>query len=407
MPTISKGPRLWKRPAEPGRHALWVVKDKGRRISTGCIAKPSEAHPPEAAEQFLADYITAKYAPERKMKDVDRISLADVLMIYHLDRRDQFEDMLQQRRFDASIGRLNEHFGNCKLSELSQVLTGGYVKHRGSPGGARRDLENLRAAINHHARQNLHRAVITVTLPPKGRARERWLERTEAARLLWAAWRHREEQVIHRGTNKGIKIKTNKHTLRHLARFVLIGLYTGTRASAIAAASPKRQEGRAYVDLTAGIYYRLARGKRATNKRQTPAQVPERLLARMRRWVDKKIVTTSFVEWNGKPVKSVKNSFARAVEVAKLDLTDGNVTAHTLRHTAATWLMQRGVDPWEAAGFLGMSVKVLMETYGHHHPNHLRGAANAITRKARTFSVLSLRFAPTFTMTEPAKEIRC
>lgn len=388
MANISKGPRLWKRPAEPGRQALWVVKDGGKRISTGCLAKPFETAPPEAAEQFLADYIVAKYAPERKMRDADRIPLADVLLIYHTDRHEQFGDKLQKRRFDASIGRLNEYFGNHKLGEISQSLTDGYVKHRGVSGGARRDLENLRAAINHHARQNLHRAVITVKLPPKGQARDRWLERSEAARLLWAAWRHCEEQTIHRGKNKGRKIKTGKHTLRHLARFVLIGLYTGTRAAAIAAASPKREQGRAYVDLTNGIYYRLARGKRITNKRQPPAPLPDRLLAHMRRWVDKKIVTTCFVEWNGKPVASVKNAFARAVEVANLDLTDGNVTPHTLRHTAATWLMQRGVDPWEAAGFLGMSVKVLIDTYGHHHPSHLRGAADAITRKPRTSSVL-------------------
>jgi hypothetical protein len=33
---------------------------------------------------------------------------------------------------------------------------------------------------------------------------------------------------------------------------------------------------------------------------------------------------------------------------------------------------------WEAAGFLGMSEKTLRETYGHHHPDFLRGAANAI-----------------------------
>jgi hypothetical protein len=33
---------------------------------------------------------------------------------------------------------------------------------------------------------------------------------------------------------------------------------------------------------------------------------------------------------------------------------------------------------WEAAGFLGMSQKALRETCGHHHPDHLRGAANAI-----------------------------
>src|ERR1700719_3097040 len=49
-------------------------------------------------------------------------------------------------------------------------------------------------------------------------------------------------------------------------------------------------------------------------------------------------------------------------------------TPHTLRHTAATWLMQNGVDPWQAAGFLAMSVKTLLEVYGHHHPEYLKDA---------------------------------
>jgi integrase len=35
------------------------------------------------------------------------------------------------------------------------------------------------------------------------------------------------------------------------------------------------------------------------------------------------------------------------------------ITPHTLCHTAATWLMQAGVDRWEAASFLGMSVEML------------------------------------------------
>jgi hypothetical protein len=57
---------------------------------------------------------------------------------------------------------------------------------------------------------------------------------------------------------------------------------------------------------------------------------------------------------------------------------DRNVTPHTLRHTAATWLMQRAAPMWEAAGFLGMSEKTLRDTYGHHHPDHLKGAAEGI-----------------------------
>jgi hypothetical protein len=40
--------------------------------------------------------------------------------------------------------------------------------------------------------------------------------------------------------------------------------------------------------------------------------------------------------------------------------------------------MQRAVPMWEAAGFLGMSEKTLRDTYGHHHPDYLRGAADSI-----------------------------
>jgi hypothetical protein len=56
-------------------------------------------------------------------------------------------------------------------------------------------------------------------------------------------------------------------------------------------------------------------------------------------------------------------------------------TPHTLRHTAATWLMQRGVPIWQAAGYLGMSAQILEQTYGHHHPDYMRSAAMAITTK--------------------------
>jgi integrase len=245
-------------------------------------------------------------------------------------------------------------------------------------GGARRDLEDLRAAINHHAKEGFHRGVVRVVLPEKGLPRERWLSRQEAAKLLWTCWRHREVQTLHIGKLRGQKVQTGKRPLRHLARFILIGLYTGTRAAAIGSASPYRAEGKSFVDLDNGIFYRLAQGKRASTKRQTPVPIPNRLLVHMRRWARLEISKSHFVEWNGKPIASVKTGFASAVRIAGLDVTVGNVTPHTLRHTAATWLMQRAAPMWEAAGFLGMSEKTLRDTYGHHHPDHLRGAADAI-----------------------------
>jgi hypothetical protein len=103
--------------------------------------------------------------------------------------------------------------------------------------------------------------------------------------------------------------------------------------------------------------------------------LPRRLFAHLRRWVANGIVSEYFVEWNGRPVKSVKTAFKTALRLAKVS---GRISPHTLRHTAATWLMQNGVDKWEAAGFLGMSVEMLDRVYGHHHPEHLRGGAHAL-----------------------------
>src|SRR4051812_19363859 len=67
----------------------------------------------------------------------------------------------------------------------------------------------------------------------------------------------------------------------------------------------------------------------------------------------------------------------------------GKVTPHTLRQTA-TWLMQRGVPVGEAAGFLGVSAEVLLGTCGHHHPDFLHDAANAITSRHRVSVVESV-----------------
>jgi hypothetical protein len=181
--------------------------------------------------------------------------------------------------FADRIGRLNDFFGGKMLAEVNAQTCGQYVKARGRPGGARRDLEDLRAAINHHAREGLHRGLVRVALPAKGRGRDQWLSRSEAAASLWACWRYREVQTRHRGSFKNQKIETSKRPLRHIARFILIGLYTGTRAGAIASASPYRGTGRSYMDLENGIFYRLAQGRRPTKKRQ-PAGAASRSIGR-------------------------------------------------------------------------------------------------------------------------------
>jgi len=55
-----------------------------------------------------------------------------------------------------------------------------------------------------------------------------------------------------------------------------------------------------------------------------------------------------------------------------------------LRHMAATWLMQNGVEIWEAAGFLGMSEQILRNVYGHHHPDFQKKAASGFRPRKAT-----------------------
>lgn len=372
MPRQAKGPRLWLRKERfdkaTGKRisaAAWIIIDGTSHVATGC--GPDEVG---EAERQLAEYNVTRYRPTRKERDIEHISVADVLMIYISDKR---EGQANKPKFDERMGRLNDWWGAKMLDEVNGETCRAYVRSRGTPGGARRDLEDLRAAINHHAKEGLHRGVVRVALPEKGQPRERWFTRSEAAALLWALWRFREYQRRHRGKDKGMVLPTKKYPLRHVARFVLIGLYTGSRAATIAVASPHQEEGRGWVDLDRGIYYRKPIGKKATNKRQPPVVLPPRLLSHMRRWERLGIAKHYFVEHNGKPVASAHKGFEHGVKLAGIE----HATPHTLRHTAATWQMQAGTEPWEAAGFLGMNLKTLIEVYGHHHPAHLKGAAAA------------------------------
>jgi integrase len=378
MPRIRKGPRLWFRPErfdKAGKrisNGAWIIIDGNKHVATGCLRGEEEA-----ANAALAEYTASQYRPPRRERDIEQIKVAEVLAIYDADCRDS---QANKRTFDGRMVRLNNWWGDMFLSDINGQTCRDYAKGR-KIGGARRDLEDLRAAINHHAKEGLHRGVVRVALPPKGLPRDRWLTRSEVAKMVWACWRHREVQTRHRGSAKGMALPTKKRPLQHIARFILIAAYTGSRAGAIAAASPYRKEGRSWVDLEAGLFYRLPEGARATNKRQPPVPIPEHLLAHMRRWKRLKISTSHFIEHRGVPVKEINKGYARAVALAGLE---GKITPHTLRHTAATWLMQNGVEIWEAAGYLGMSEKTLRDVYGHHHPSYMRGAAEGIRRRKIT-----------------------
>lgn len=205
----------------------------------------------------------------------------------------------------------------------------------------------LRAAVRYYAREHGPLAVVpTVVLPRKSESRDRWLTRAEAARLLWAARR-----------------------TEHLRRFILIGLYTGTRSGAILQMKWDQ------IDAEKGIMLRRARGEReVSTKRRPPVKLGARILRHLRRWRDRDMGRgiAHVIHFDGRRISKLRRSWKGATTRAALG---PGVTPHTLRHTRATWLMQNGIDIWEAAGHLGMSVETLTRTYGHHHADFQRKAA--------------------------------
>lgn len=79
------------------------------------------------------------------------------------------------------------------------------------------------------------------------------------------------------------------------------------------------------------------------------------------------------IEFNGKPLKSVKKAFERLCKTCNI-----KASPHVLRHTAATWLVMDGVPLREVARLLGNSEAMVERVYGKHAPDYLRRAVNAL-----------------------------
>jgi integrase len=214
-------------------------------------------------------------------------------------------------------------------------------------------------------------------LPPPSVPRERFLERDEAAKLIRTAWRLRRDS--------GNPDKPGRFTSRHIARYTIVALYTGSRNGDICNASLIPALDRGYIDLDRGIFRRKPDSKRETSKRQPTVPIPPRLLAHLRRWKRLGISNHSVIEWNGKPVRIIKEGWATVVEAAGLASDDRarKVIRHTLRHTAITWYLRDGVDIELVSQFCGVSVETIRKHYRHQMPgtfNPLLGASNSFGR---------------------------
>ncbi|HUI22225.1 MAG TPA: tyrosine-type recombinase/integrase, partial [Methylocella sp.] len=133
-----------------------------------------------------------------------------------------------------------------------------------------------------------------------------------------------------------------------------------------------------WVDVEGRRFYRHAEGTVETDKRQPPVRLSPGLQAHLARWKRLDGGRGYVVTFDGQPVKSVKTALARACKLAGIE---EGVIAYTLRHSAASWLVAKGIPTMLIAEYLGTSEEMIRKHYGHLAPDYQEQVALAIGRK--------------------------
>lgn len=375
MPRPSKGARIWFDKSA----GQWFIRDGKSKRSTGCSFSERKG-----AEEALATYIATRYVPPTDSR-ASKLLVADILTYYSRE----IAVMHKSQAASYAIGALVGWWKARPLSDVKRSTCKQYVDARTkqpraqaktdkakarkvSAETARRELNVLRAAIRAYHEETPLDALPVVTLPPPSPARNRWMRRDEVARMIRAA----------RQMGRESKRSDDKEAATALIRFILVAVYTGTRAGAVRRLGWQSNPLGGWVDIEGGVIHRRSEGEVESKKRKPPVRIPDRLKGSMHRWRTKDMAAVTpvpfVVHYRGKPVKAQRKTWNEARRRAKLG---DDVTPHILKHTAVTWMMQAGSDPWEVSDYIGISLQMLQDVYGHHHPDFQKGVTSRVGRK--------------------------
>lgn len=345
MPQIAKGARLYLRKRK-GRDAVWVIRCGPDEIGTGCGAGDVAG-----AHKALEAYLARTFRADTSQRDLAAISVAEVLTLYAAELP---ADSPSRATIGYHIKALLPYWNGKTLAGVKGSACRAYVASRPVQAStARQELKTLQAAINHWHRESPLAAVPKVTLPKTAQPRERVLDRKEAASLLAAARALR---------------------MPHVARFILIGLYTGTRHEALLKLRWQPSLAGGHPDLARGILYRRGSAERETSKRRPPVRIGARLAGHLARWKTIDGGDGPVIHYHGAPIARMKKAWKACVTRAGLS---ADVTPHTLRHTCASWALWNGATIWDTAGLIGADASTVEKVYGHHQPLDMKAARRA------------------------------
>ena len=242
----------------------------------------------------------------------------------------------------AAYLQVQREIGHLAVSDLDQGALEARFTSKGWADGTRRKMTAIvNAAISHAHRMKKVREVPFFERPAPVAPKDVWLDEAEEARVYALAM----------GLGMG------QERLPRLTRFIALALDSGQRKAAILGLRWGQ------VDLARGVIdFRVAG---ATSKKQSVLPIPARLRPLLERAFAERV--SDYVLDTSTPIDVPFGTF-----MSKAGHAD--VTPHCLRHTAATLMLRAGVSVWEAAGVLGNSPDMVQKVYGHHCPEHLRGA---------------------------------
>lgn len=237
---------------------------------------------------------------------------------------------------------LKDHFWHRLGTAINREDCRAYHAARKAKGYSdstiRTDLSLLRACL----RWRFGDDAPSIWLPPASPPRDKWLTKAEARKLVEAA------------------------KSPHIRLFLVLGLATGARASAILDLTWDR------VDFLHGtIDYRPA-GRIQTNKRRVV--VPMNATARKAlEEAERGRLSDHVIEFAGKPVESVKKAIARLAQSTGIA-----VSPHVLRHTCAVWMAQADVPMQKISQYLGhTSLQTTFAIYARYSPSFMADAGAA------------------------------
>jgi len=347
----------------------WTEGGRTKLHGTGIDASHPDAD--TTAQAYFGDWLRERERARRKgPSEPDRVWLADIIEDYAREHGDAVVAMdtlaisarplLYFFRPDTiatmTPNRVREYW-EWRRGHSLQVIdkdagTVEVVERVIADGTIIRELSGtLRPAIQHAIKERrLVSGIYHVPVPAAPPGRAYWITRSEAARLVW-------------------ETRRDKRARLHLPLYGMIALYTGQRRGAILDLTWPQ------VDLVHGRIDFNPSGRPQTHKGRPIIPIPRPLLSALRR-AQKRASSKFVIAYRGEQVHDVKTGFNSAATRAGIP----DCTSHTLRHTAGTWMAQRGVPIREIAGYLGHSEQRTTELYAHHHPDFMQNARRAFER---------------------------